>query len=71
MDFAVAVLIIANEGVEINFFFRDCSSALVSLGFPLSAVTLKFVGDQNLFVTFFVYFILFLVRLICILLFKF
>lgn len=68
--FTIAVLVVPYELVKVYFFLRYGSSALVSLCLSFSAVALEFVWHQNHLLAV-IAFVLFLVRLICILLLEF
>jgi hypothetical protein len=63
LDFAVAVLVVADELVEVYLFLGDRSATFVSLSLTLSTVALELVGYQNHFVTVFIVVFL-LVRLV-------
>ena len=67
LDFPITVLEVPNELVEVYFFLRDCSPALVPLSLSFPPVPLELVRYQNHLLAVLAFF-LFLVRLISILL---
>lgn len=58
LNLTVAILVVTNQLVKVDLFLGDCRSTFMSLGFALSSIALKFIGNEyHLITVLFIFFV--------------